>query len=443
MGHPTALFIVLLIVVCLVAGGASARGWLDGTAPHNRLRAASVAGAIALVAALSTLYYRWIWHDLQTFAAFIDSCPTLFCDFDKHFYPQGQVIRSSAIPAPGYFYSAPFALLLGSFADVPLGQAREYWGALQAIFTAALFAVPLLWAPDVFGCSGKRAALYTLAFALSVPVLHNFKWGQVSAMLTVAVLLSLWLGDRGHSGAAGLLLALGISAKYYPAIFLVHFISRRDWRTVTSAVAWTAMFFLVTGAMLGFGPAVQFQTLGQASFQSAERWIARDANSQYAGFLPLRWFTSSAVHLARLTTWLGYLVCLANVVLLYLARARCRSTPGLWAALLLFTTVPFWVPTSWPHYFVYLPALQLFVWHDLTATGERRLSDVLGWGLLMMSMVSSSSLLLVHVAATWSGYSHPGYLFASNACLVLYAYGRLIPHAAHARRVARQPESGH
>jgi hypothetical protein len=83
--NRTLLAICVVIVVCLVAGAASARGWLDGTDPNNRLRAASVAGAIALIAALSTLYYRWIWHDLQTFAAVIDSCPTLFCDFEKHF----------------------------------------------------------------------------------------------------------------------------------------------------------------------------------------------------------------------------------------------------------------------------------------------------------------------------------------------------------------------
>jgi hypothetical protein len=45
---------------------------------------------------------------------------------------------------------------------------------------------------------------------------------------------------------------------------------------------------------------------------------------------------------------------------------------------------------------------------------------------LAASVVSSSSLVLVHVASTWSGYSFPGYLFASNACLMLYAYLRLL-----------------
>ena len=435
MRHPTILLSVLVIAAAIAAAGAVARHRRDVGRADALRTGLSIAAAVLLVAATMIAFYRWTWHDLATFSLFIDRCPTLFCDFDNHFYPQGKAILSSDAPVRGFFYPAPFALLLAPIGSLPRISALELWGVLTAVATAALFTVPFVWAPGVFGGTWRRAALYTFAFASCAPVLHNFKWGQVSVPLTLLVLLSLWLAERRSRTAAGIVLGVGIATKYYPGIFLLYFLVRRDWRTVSSAIAMVAALFILTAAVLGVEPTVRFQLLVNRAIQAEQRWIAMDANSQYVAYLALRRISGAVdIGMLGLATCLGYLVCAINVGLLWIAQHRWKPGTSYWAAVLVFTATPFWIPTSWPHYFVYLPALQMFAVHDLSTQTGPTITRSLQWGLVTASIALASSMALVYAAGSWMDYSSAGYLFASNACLLVYAYVRLIPEGVRAVR---------
>jgi uncharacterized membrane protein len=56
---------------------------------------------------------------------------------------------------------------------------------------------------------------------------HNFKWGQVSALVALGIALSFVLQQQGRSAWGGAVLAAVTSIKYYPGIFMVYFLIRR------------------------------------------------------------------------------------------------------------------------------------------------------------------------------------------------------------------------
>jgi hypothetical protein len=100
----------------------------------------------------------------------------------------------------------------------------------------------------------------------------------------------------------------------------------------------------------------------------------------------------------------------------------------------LLGATPFLVPTSWPHYFSYMPALQLFAFDDL-ASETAVFPLVIGASLLAGSVVLGSTAFLLLVSGNWARYSRAGFPFLSDACLVAFGFARML------RRI-RPEESG-
>lgn len=90
--------------------------------------------------------------------------------------------------------------------------------------------------------------------------------------------------------------------------------------------------------------------------------------------------------------------------------------------MLILASTPFWMDTSWPHYFIYLPALQLMLLDALKAPADP------GWTWLaiascaVVSIVTASSVALLWIAGAWQPYSANGYLFVANAVVLAGAY---------------------
>ncbi len=99
---------------------------------------------------------------------------------------------------------------------------------------------------------GHRMALWVGA-ALFAPLTQTLWIGQASLLL-FALAAGTWLAYRqNRPGWAGILLALAAWIKVYPAVMLLYFLWRRDWRVVSAT--------LISGTLLGL---LQLVTVGPA-----------------------------------------------------------------------------------------------------------------------------------------------------------------------------------
>lgn len=371
-----------------------------------------VAGVLVLA------LYGLHWKSVGNFVISIDQCEVLFCDFYRHFYPMGRELFTSFQPVQGFFYS-PFAALLFSWsATVSSREALMIWGAVQAAGVAGLYLIPMVC---LAGRGRAWQVLYSLIFLTSFPLLHNLKWGQVSVIVTLLILAALVLYDRGQPAWSAVVLALAIAIKYYPAIFLVYFLFRRDLRyLVTCSLFSGILLFVLPVLLLGFGRTLEFYRLtGAASARALETWMRQDLNTQYVVRVADRLLSGKlAPSLEAGLRWLGLLVSGLNITLLWAVIRSSRERMTYWAWSLLFSTLPFWLATSWPHYFVFLPISQVFL---LVETVQ---SDAATWkkaGLAILISCSSlfSSTLAFILIGRWQDYSSRGFLFFANALLIL------------------------
>ena len=106
--------------------------------------------------------------------------------------------------------------------------------------------------------------------------------------------------------------------------------------------------------------------------------------------------------------------------------ARRRDVLGL---VLVAASVPFWLRTSWSHYFVHLPIAQTLLAGAFAERGRPR--DLLAVGVLVAPSVYLSSIPGLFATEGWWYYANAGSLFFSNLLVLLGAAAFLVD--AHLR----------
>ncbi len=85
------------------------------------------------------------------------------------------------------------------------------------------------------------------------PILSDLHHGNNNLLILFLVVLSLECWRRGHDLLAGLLLALSISYKVTPALFVFYFMVKGSWRIVGSTALGMVLFlFVVPSAVIGW-----------------------------------------------------------------------------------------------------------------------------------------------------------------------------------------------
>jgi hypothetical protein len=315
----------------------------------------------AVLIILALLFYRAVWHDVPTLVSALDHCDDLFCDFTRQYYPTGRDIFDSGIPNGGYFYTSFFAIFLAVFGQFDQQTAVTLWGIFQ--FTSLL--LMLLPGLYFFNKQPSLGILYVALLLFSMPVLHNLKWGQVSTFITGAVFAFIYLNRRGYSKTGAVILGLATAVKYYAILFaLYHFLSRQ--RRVILILVVSALLFVIIIPLLVLGWNTNlafYQTVSERIAHTRETLIPNDPNSQYLGNVLNRftadiWQTTVNPFIWRMVGFalIGFSVlCLAWIVRYDWPEADH------WHLALLFLVVPFFTETSWPHYFVYLPFVEVFL----------------------------------------------------------------------------------
>ena len=372
------------------------------------------------------LYYAFRWQTLSEFARAIDHADVFFCDFVNHFYPQGRAIFTSSQRVWGFYYSPFAALVCGVIALLPFSLAEILWGGLQVAGLLGLYVLPLKEFPEA---TKTQKSLYTFLFLTSIPVLHNFKWGQISVFLTVGMVAALYYYRRDRKVLSAFILALAVSVKIYPAILLVYFLIRRDFRYVLTAGIMTLIFSVVVPVIvLGYEGMVHFSgDVLSATTEAVETWVPRDINSQsfphvFGRMLDIQ--PMKGAHPALILA--GFVVAAAAIFLLVKSLGKLSGHKVLPGLTLLFAVIPFFAPTSWSHYFVFLPMVQLYTMSGvITPVALKGLLNVTRT-ILWLGAFILTNVGLLFFAGEWDSYIHYGPVLWADLLMILLVLVQLL-----------------
>jgi hypothetical protein len=287
--------------------------------------------------------------------------------FRQYFYPQTTY-------ATRWVYLPAYLWIFRPLAGLDFPTAARTWLAVNALLTLAC--LWLLWSARRRPVLSSQLGAWRLAwFAFLVltfqPMLSNLWHGQVTALIFALFCLSYWLLHRGRPFAAGLALGLIVPFKFYPALFVLYFAWRRQWRAVAGALVSSLAILLVSLLTVGWeGNLAYFQVVAS---ELRGGGIPAFNNQSISGFL-LHAFSRGDVFAwldVEVPLWLtglrlGLILLLAGVVV-WAMRRRPPAGAGAGDALDLDLALVTFImllasPITWYHYYLWLllPLVVLF-----------------------------------------------------------------------------------
>lgn len=154
--------------------------------------------------------------------------------------------REISQPLVGFVPNPPLcAAPLLPLAWLPALPAKRVW----ILLNIALLVAALWMTHRVTRLSWRRVLL--IAALCVLPLRTNFNYGQYYIVILFLICLAYYAVVRGHRFTAGGVLAAAAWFKLFPAIFLLLFLRKRDWRSVAGLFAGLAM--LGAASILIFG----------------------------------------------------------------------------------------------------------------------------------------------------------------------------------------------
>jgi hypothetical protein len=257
-----------------------------------------------------------------------------------------------------------------------------------------------------------------LMFAILVlslrPILSDLHHANNNLVILFLVVAALWAWRKQYDVAAGLSLALAITFKVTPGLFLVYFLWKRSWRTAGATVLGMGLFLLaVPSLVLG----VQFNGVCLGSWFHrmlrpfvVNNHIGDDIINQSMGGVLMRFFTEQPegpvgryipmaglelaaldpVLVARVVKVLSILV-VVGLGFLCRTRATRRDDPRLLGEFSLVVLVMLIVSErSWKHHFVTLLLPYTYLCYQLWRVKLSRLE----WGTIATGLAASALLML-------------------------------------------------
>lgn len=417
-----------------------------------------LAGAI-LIALIILGYYRVVWGSFSQFLSAIDVWDEPFADFQRYYYPMGQAVLTGAPPVDGFVYAPPVALILAPFSLLGRESALIVWGMLMVAGIVVYIWLFCRLVPARLRFQWLFVALLLSSF----PILHTFKFGQVTLFSAIALLATLVLVDRGHRLAGASSLALAACFKWHPAAFVAPFAARRDLRFLL----WTA---IAAGILLLVAPVVLLGSTRTAELYRALwlsytdfDWVLTSYNTQYFPNVVLRAGEAVGLRVYPLTAaklliglrGLAWCAVIANLAVVYLIQRARLARADLWSFHVLFLNIPFLLGTSWPVDLVFLPFAQALLAWALLDGGAGPLNGReepapeahgRGWrafglkragpaGLLVLVSILLSNIVLFNFIGDRIVYGSLGFVFWADALLLIATYVLLLPEITRARHI--------
>jgi hypothetical protein len=158
----------------------------------------------------------------------------------------------------GYVYPPFLAYLLQPITLLPTVQAQYLWFGLNTLFCAVFFWLSITLSGSLI--ARQYWALMLLGLAFFPPLWINLQIGQVGGLIAFLLLTTLWFGER-RPAAAGFFLAVAIHIKLYPGLLALHYALYRPRAVALWTVVLTITLFLLTVAVYGLQPYVDYVTL--------------------------------------------------------------------------------------------------------------------------------------------------------------------------------------
>jgi alpha-1,2-mannosyltransferase len=330
-------------------------------------------------------------------------------------------------PFQGVFF-VPFAAVGHAPERVP----AVLWYLLNLI---ALAAGVWWWARanDVVapGRSWDQPAVLLPLLAVILPAQTNFEHQNMNALLLGLTGAAAWSWTRGHSATSGALIGLAAALKAFPALLLIVFLVRRDWRALASGV--------LTGIALSASPALWYGT--DAVVPLFRRWLEVSAE----GGWPTRVQNQSIVAMTSrfwpdaATSIAIALIAILGIVLIMTIRRSAdgkRAPARTGAALALALAIAVLVsPIAWDHYWLLmLPALQAIYVASSNST-----SQSLRWGFWIAAMLISGLAPLTlgtrgfEIARSWSNSTIAGLVVVITLAMTFWisSAGGVVRPKAH------------
>lgn len=410
----------------------------SATQPHLLTRCARLAGFTelahgishlhtatisALILVLVLLYYAYSFkHVIGVFAALGD--PGLVTDYVLFYYPQGQQILVDPRPVTGFVYPLVFALCMVPLSQLTLYAAIWTWMAVQLVITTGLFVLP---AVHLLRASRPVYFVYLLTFLLSVPILDCMRWGQPSSLIVLSLLGCLYLYRNHHDRSAALLLALATSTKFYPGLFVVYFLLRRDYRFVAYWAGFVGLFLIAIPILLTSPRWWVDYHYWLYDHMNTLRIATRNmAGAQYFPYVVFRHY-GGLIHVDSQVAVLrrvSLAVVAVNLLIVNRLARRSRQEGTIWSFLLLFGCMPFVVESSWPHYFCWLPFCQALLALSFV---HRRIgaADAAMILLLLVPSILTSSMFYLHLPGGWQFMHRHGLMLLSNTLMMILTWLRM------------------
>lgn len=370
-----------------------------------------------LGAATAVATYLWLTrHTLARLLLSLGFGAVPLHDYFYFFYPMGRKVLTDPRPIEGFLYSPWAALFFAPLGKLPYLLSAWCWASVLLVFVALLAYETARFAP----ANSTLASASIVAVCSTFPVLNALKFGQVSLLLVVALLACARLYGQGHRGAAAACLAFAASFKLYPVLFLSYFVLKRDRRFILLCAGLMLCALCIVPVGL-FGVSSTWTFYANVSSQIQQRFGAgiTDSNSQSLQSLMarvlFRHHTLAELPLRPALTAFRYLLCLSFLVPVY----RCAKARGSDATdeafMWLFLSTPFFVATSWPNYFVYLPAVATFA---IGRAPRRERHGIYAWLTVATALCSVilSNILFYDLVGNRHVYADLGVLFVANLC---------------------------
>jgi hypothetical protein len=312
--------------------------------------------------------------------------------FHRYFFPDSPA-------ATHWIYLPAYAWIFRPLAGLDFPVAARVWLALSAILSLAC--IGLLWHARPWAGDKHVAAWRTawiIFFGLTFqPILDNLWHGNISALIFFVFCLSYWLLRRQHPWLAGLVLGLIVPLKFYPALFVLYFVWRRNWALVAGALIGCLVVLAVSLLTAGWTGNLAYSQMILAELRGGG--IPAFNNQSISGFL-LHAFTRGDVNgwgdmvAPPLVSVLRLLLVGALIgAVAWALRRRPEATAAPAAAQDLDLALVIGVmllasPITWYHYYVWLLFPLLVLFDALLQSARTTRRDVLllaiGYGLVVV-----------------------------------------------------------
>jgi alpha-1,2-mannosyltransferase len=251
--------------------------------------------------------------------------------------------------------------------------------------------------------------IVTLLF-LCYPLREHLIEGQINLVLLL-LLTGTWVAERsGRDVWAGILLGTATAIKLFPALLLLYFVLRRQWRTVASTLVSLAAITALTALVLGMEtfqdyvrevlPRVAWFRVGWSNASLPGFW-SKLLDGEMEHLRPW-WRVEPLWHSPTLARAGALLSCAALLVLLARAVRQARSRADLDQTFALAVTAMLLAaPVAWENYLVILLLPMVLVWAGLPPSGKMRLLLLLIWVALWVLPPVAIFMLLIPGGHPW------------------------------------------